>query len=613
MTYGRVRKPLLAAVSICLAASTAAALVWYDTGQLTVNGIQLFQDSEDPSTYYYLPPAPSLAFTEDGHPQLLCMKYVDPDGNASGGILHFLAGLDLPAERLEELEKALRKKVPGAKLAGPVRLLEPKHTGSPAQGAAAQTASFKVISAVLSSGDEGGLTRSLIASGHAPLTPGSRAAVAANLDPKGATLLWESFSGPTSDVSVTIEAEYEARVRGYNAVVTADVTTLYTHFSMVMNQQKDYTKRELRRIVDEMYHDNVLKIEVFDRSKSLGLDSKSLESILNLVTDKLTALMFDQKSGLAKLPEKEQAVVKGQVRGRQKAGGFIRFFSGERNPKYVTDDQFVLKSRRDLKRTTFSINLAHDTTVRVPVYLTGNMRGLYDRYKDDPAIFRVVNLADPSFQVREVRFVLDGAWASRFSDLINWVSVQAHKEYGDDRPPVDRQIQLTPKEVAAGTLDGVFRYPRLGATGEDWLRYGYRVTWSLRNQGETTQPSGEGWEESSAPVVTLKPPLAITEAEAEVDTASMRDAGIRRAVLQVRATRFGKPATRRVAVVAPDTSEPAVSLSVATDPGAEPEVRAIWIYEDGSRKTGSWTGLGEGYVWLQPPAPPPGASMATDF
>ncbi len=610
MRCGRARKTLPAVVLIFLAASTALALVRYDTGRLTIDGIQLLQDAEDPSTYYYLPSAPSLAVTSDGHPQLLCMKYVDPDGTASGGILHFLAGLDLPAERVEALEKALRKKVPGARLAGPVRLLEPKRGGG--QGAA-QAVSFKVISAVLSSSEEGGLTRSLIASGHAPLTPGSRAAVAANLDPKGATLLWESFSGPTSDVSVTIEAEYEARVRGYNAVVTADVTTLYNHFSMVMNQQKDYTKRELRRVVDEMYHDNVLKIEVFDRSKSLGLDSKSLESILNLVTDKLTALMFDQKSGLARLPEKEQAVVKGQVRGRQEAGGFIKFFSGERDPKYVTDDQFVLKSRRDLKRTTFSINLAHDTTVRVPVYLTGNMRGLYDRYHDDPSIFRVVNLADPSFQVREVRFVLDGAWASRFEDLINWVSVQARKEYGGDRPAVDRQIQLTPKEVAAGTLDGVFRYPRLGEKGEDWLRYRYRVTWSLRNQGETTQPSAEGWEESSAPVVTLKPPLTITEAEAEVDTTAMRDAGIRRAVLQVRAIRFGSPAIRRVAVVAPDSAEPAVSLSVAADPGAEPQVRAIWIAGDGSRTTGPWTGLGEGYVWLQPPAPAGGSAIATDF
>ncbi len=93
----------------------------------------------------------------------------------------------------------------------------------------------------------------------------------------------------------------------------------------------------------------------------------------------------------------------------------------------------------------------------------------------------------------------------------------------------------------------------------------------------------------------------------------MRQAGIRRAVLQVRATRFGKPATRRVAVMAPDSAEPAVSLSVATDPGAEPQVRAIWIAEDGSRTAGPWTGLGEGYVWLQPPAPPPGASVAKDF
>ncbi len=598
-------RAVVASLAVLLLASSAWSLVWYDRGRLTIGGIQLFQDTEDPTVYYYLPTVPSLAFTPDGHPQLLCLKYVDPDGNASGGILHFLAGLDLPPERVEALEKALRKKVPGAKLAGPVRLLEPKRTAGKGASGSGKTASFRVVSAILASaGEEGGLTRTLIASGHAPLTPGSRAAVAATLDPKGATLLWGSFSGPTSDVSVTIEAEYEARVRGYNAVVTADVTTLYEHFSMEMNQQEGYTKRELRRIVDELRHDNVLKIEVFDRSKSLGLDSTGIEAILDLVTDKLTALMFDQKAGLAKMPEKERAIAKGQVRGRRKAGAFIEFFSGEKDPKYVTDDQFVLKSRSDLKRTTFSINLAHDTTVRVPVYLTGNMRGLYDRYRDDPEVFRVVNLADPAFEVREIHFVLDGAWAARFQDLINWVSVQARKVYGSERPTVAGQLQLTPKDVADGTLERVFRYPRLGETGEDWLGYGYRVTWSFRGHGETTLPAGGGWDESTAPVVTLEPPLTITEAEAEVDTAAMADRGVRRAVVQVRATRLGKAATRRVAVVSPDSAEPVVELAVAADPGQEPQVRAIWIMDDGSRATGPWTGLGEGYVWLQPPQPP---------
>ena len=180
-----------------LAARDARALVRYDTGRMTVEGVELFQDADDPTRYYYLPTAPSLALWESGAPQLLCVKFVDPQGNASGGLLHFLATLELPAEALADLEKALEKRLPGAKLAGALPLLEAKAE----QGK--ESASFQVVSAVLSSTGEGGFTRSLITSGHAPLTPGSRAAVAATLDPKGATLLWDSLNGATSDVSVS--------------------------------------------------------------------------------------------------------------------------------------------------------------------------------------------------------------------------------------------------------------------------------------------------------------------------------------------------------------------------------------------------------------------------
>ncbi|MFH1176184.1 MAG: hypothetical protein V1750_02160, partial [Acidobacteriota bacterium] len=284
---------LCLSVAVLGMARPGQALVRYDTGRMTVAGVELFQDATDARRYYYLPPAPGLAAWPDGAPQLLCLKFVDPQGSASGGLLHFLATLELPADRVAEVEKELKAKVPGATLAGALALFEGKAQG---QG---ETASFQVVSAVLSSTGEGGFTRTLITSGHAPLTPGSRAAVAATLDPKGATLLWDSLNGATSDVSVAISAEYEAMVRGYNATVTAEVNTVYEHFSAFLNKQQGYTKRELRQIVDKLAHDSVLKVEVFDRSKALGIDAAAMEGVLQLVTDKLVSLMFDAQVGLA--------------------------------------------------------------------------------------------------------------------------------------------------------------------------------------------------------------------------------------------------------------------------------------------------------------------------
>ena len=82
--------------------------------------------------------------------------------------------------------------------------------------------------------------------------PGSKAVVAALLTQQGATLLWDSMSGPTSDVSVAIHAYYEAAVKAYNAKVTAKMETVYTHFSRISNQQQDYTRRQLRNVVDDL-------------------------------------------------------------------------------------------------------------------------------------------------------------------------------------------------------------------------------------------------------------------------------------------------------------------------------------------------------------------------
>jgi hypothetical protein len=587
-----------------VSAMPAFGLVWYDTGRLTIDGVELFQDADHPTQYYYLPPAPSLAMDANGNPQLLCLKYVDPKGESSGGLFHMLASLELGPERVAEIEEQLKEKRPGATIVGALNLLEAKtEEGGPA------TASFQVVSAVLSDSEDGGFTRTLITSGHAPLTAGSRAAVAASLDPRGATLLFESLTGVTSDVSVSIAAEYEARVRGYNATVTAEVATIYEHLSGVYNKQEGYKKRELRQVVDELYHNNVIEVEVFDRSKSLGINASAVEGILNLVTDKIVSLMFDHTSGLAKMPEKEVAVEKGQIRGRQERGAFVKFFAGAGNQEYMTDDQFVLKSRQDIRRTTFYLNLSQDTTVRMPVYLAGNMGGLYEAHKDNPDIFRVINLGDPSFQVREVRVVLDGEWAAAFDGLVNWVSVQLLKEYGGDQPAVDAQAQLTAKDVGEGQLERSVSYPRLGIAGPEWLDYRYRVTWSLLRRDTLSEPPDGEWLTTSEPVITLRPPLEMTEAELEVDRDAMIDRGVRVGVVEVRTRVMGAAETRRVGVLRVTDAESVTRLNAIHDPAAEPEVRVTWVaVEGGGRRVGEWQGMGAGYLWIEVPDLVGGAS-----
>ena len=261
---------LLVSTALLLAAAPALALVNYDQGARVVLGVQLLEDATDPTTYYYVPQYPRLATREDGSYELLCLKYVDSQGGTSGGLLHALVEFTLPQEQLDKVQAELRKSVGNAKIAGPVQLMQSTKDGEEGTG------SFEVVSAVLSNKGDGGFTRSLVASGRAPLTPGSRAVVAAILSPQGATLLWNSLSGPTSDVSVSVHGYYEAMVQGYNARVTANVSTVYEHFSQIANAQQGYTRRQIRDIIDQLHRDGTLKIEVVDRSAGLGIKSDDM-------------------------------------------------------------------------------------------------------------------------------------------------------------------------------------------------------------------------------------------------------------------------------------------------------------------------------------------------
>ena len=321
----------LAMTAVLLAAAAPVnALVNYDTGQRMIDGIQLLQSSSDPLDYFYIPQYPRLSAKPDGTLELLCLKYVDAAGGTNGGLFHALIEFSLPQETVDAIEKKLRTQVPGARIAGPVPLMQALENGEEGVG------SFQLVSAILKNREKGPSAADVITSGRAPLMPGSRAVVAAMLNQQAATLLWDSLSSPTSDVSVAIHAYYEAAVRSYNARVTAQVDAVYTHFSRVLNQQQGYTRRHVRNVVDDLQRKGDLKIEVLDRSAGLGIKPDDMSGILQMVTDKLVELMFDSKTGWAADPPREAVLEGDQIKLRQERGFIRRLFRGSGNQQVRT-------------------------------------------------------------------------------------------------------------------------------------------------------------------------------------------------------------------------------------------------------------------------------------
>lgn len=576
---------MLASMLLGSVSPPAMALVNYEAGQLELQGVLLLQDAQNPDVYYYLPPAPRVSTRKDGGLELSVVKFIDPKGETSGGLLHMLVTFTLPPDELESLRQALKKEKPGATLQGPVALRQQEE------------GSFSIISGTLS---DKGFTRSLISSGRAPVTPGSKAAVAATLTPHGATLLWESMSRPTSDVSVALRTYYEAALPSFRARIHADVSTVYTHFSSVFNKQQSYTKRQVRDVVDELVRTGDISVEVLDRLPEDSA-SQAMQALVDMVTGKLTEIIFDTKTGFTAIPEKEKTIEKGQLKGRQKKGWLAQLFTSSGNQKYYTDNQYVIKDRKDINRAVFSINLTRRSVVKVPVDTAGNISGLYEAFKDDAEMFRVVNLADPAFQKRDVYFRIDGDYSGSFENIMNFAGVSLKKSYPGHADATGELI-FTREDIREGKMNKSWTYARLGLKDDSWLDYDYRLTWSIKGQHQIRQPKEEGqWLHSSAPIITLAPPLKRLDMEIDADRFLFEDAAIRSASLEVRYKVFGKKQTERLSVMRATDAESVSSAVLFHDPNSRVEYRVNWYPARDKPIKGEWQHLEESYLVLAPP------------
>ncbi|MEN8145531.1 MAG: hypothetical protein ABFS14_11335 [Gemmatimonadota bacterium] len=634
---------LVAAATSLMPVADAGAQVHYDQGRRMLNGIQLLQDSRDSLAFYYVPRFPRLARKDDGTFELLALKYVGADGESSGGLLHALFEFGLPADMADSLEAALRSQVTGARLVGPVPLLQATEEGGDGVG------SFQVISSVLREGADGGMARTVLTSGRAPLMPGSRAVVAAMLEPEGATLLWNSLTGPTSDVSVSVHAYYEAVVEGYNARVEANIDAVYVHFDSLRNRQgmpQDggnvrrrtsgtgvagaaavgavaggpvgaaiagglaaggrrsldpglFSREFISGVVDSLIRDGQIRVTVLDRSEALDIDSGEMDGLLSLIMDQLVELMFDATSGWAQEPPREQAVAYEQIQGKTTEGWLAKVFGGGNRP-YASDDLYMLRERTDIRRNRFSVVLSRSTTIKVPVDASGNLGGLYDALEADPRYFRIVDLNDPAFQFRDVHFQIDGDFVDAFSNLVNFASVTVRKRY-EQNPTVTRDIVFSLDNLEQGQTIQDVSFPRLGEADENWHDYEYRTEWSLRGGPTLTQPAGGGWIKGSSAAVSLKPPLEKRTVLIDIDRDAFERRGVNSAVVRFATTLVGKAGKHGEARLRVDDPDPSASVVIYHDPGAAVAYQVDWYVEGGS-VTDDLVLLKSNFIRLESPA-----------
>ncbi|MDD5475763.1 MAG: hypothetical protein PHU03_04515, partial [Syntrophales bacterium] len=316
---------------------------------------------------------------------------------------------------------------------------------------------------------------------------------------------------------------------------------------------------------------------------------------------KLTEIIFDTTTGFTAVPEKETAVEEGQIKGRQKKGWLAKLFTGTGDQKYYTDDQYVLKQREDINRAVFNINLTRRSVVKIPVYTAGNISGLYQEFKDNPRLFRVVNLADPAFQKRDIYFCIDGDFSGAFEEMINFAGVAVRKAYSTHADATG-EVMFTREDIREGQLSKSWTYARLGQEGTDWLDYQYRTNWSIQGRHTVSDPADtDSWNLSSNPMVTIAPPLRRLDLEIDADRFLFEDADIRSAMLEVRYRIFGQVKTERLAVMRATDADSFSTAAVFHDPEDPVEYRVNWYSRTGKGVEGEWIPLESSYLVLVPP------------
>ncbi len=572
------------AISVLLFPCVTLAAVDYDAGVMTIKGVQVFKDADDPKSYYYLPQYPRVSTNEAGDFQFLLLKYVGGPDAENGGIFHALIEFTIPDEVVHEVAARLAELRPGARLVGVLPMLQ--------AGKDDPVGSFRIISATLNAdAPPDRLTGRVLTSGPAPLYPGSKAAVAARLSQADATILMESMAGATSDISVAIRGYYEAKVTAYNAVVTASMDTVYEHRSVVDNLTKGFSKREARRIVDQLHQDGAIDVRVYDRTVSLAVKAEDLEKVLDIVTDKLLGVMFDTKSGWSRVPKPEVVLAQNQIRGRQEKGWFGKIFGGPEDLPYYTDDQYVLKNREDSRSNRFYLNLSKATTIRLPFDSTGNIGGFYDALSepDRKKYFRVTALdADIDTQTQNIFFQVDGNIAEGFGNTFNTVSVNVRSIPKDGEPVTAKSLVFDSSSMGRGDGLQSITLLRLGDAGEEWRTFEYQVAWNLRSREEPLRQPSEGseWVRSSDAAVTLVPPLQRDSITLIIDTSDFEKKGIVAAVIQLMSVVVTKPEFVGEVRVRATENDPSRDVVIFHDPGEDVAYRVIWHTREGRAKGG---------------------------
>ncbi len=552
--------------------------------------------------YYYLPANPRISKDKDGTPKFSMVRFVTDktkaDGGAEGAIIHFMVEYGLTKQQQQETAKMLKKEEKGALLKGAV----PLEVG-------AEGNSFSVVSATL---NDKGFTSTLVTTGKAPVMEGQQVAVAARLDAYGATLLAKTLEQPTTDIAVVFNLKYVVKLPAYDVKVIInydkyhEIEKEYTETREKKTKTKRYlnpkwynplnissskstviTEEEQTRALDYLQETGVVTFDYVQHVPDA--DKEIVESGLHKI---VLESFFDMQKRLGE-PTDEELSDEGDSE-TDKSATEARRKAAAKAKKY----EYTVFQRKEIKRKSTQVLNLKKVIARYEHHtMTGNVGTWYAKYKNNPKLVTEVNLDDPFFQRREMRFVIDNEAYDIFNEMVNYATIQVRVPRKGQRPFID-ELTIDKKYLEANGQTALLTYARMG---DDKQMYDYAVQWSLR--GGHLYPKTPNWAKGELMAVTLSAPVRPVTLEAEADLDELSELGVARVSVELRYKRFGKQfVDSKGFALSPSVGEPVVNKVLYRDvnKGAL-EYRLIYHHKKlGKIKSKGWSKVEGDYIYCAP-------------
>jgi len=460
--------------------------------------------------------------------------------------------------------------------------------------------SFGVVSASLTDDK----AAKLITSGRAPVFPGGLVAVGTKMDKYTAQLMATTLQKTKSiaDLSLRMDLKFKLLAPSVRGKITFDWEKLETlsqtfkdeatveksgkwSFSWgILGPKADYrrsidkiTRNQVDSLKKSLIESKVVKIEIENYRENNAVADKLIEHFTELFVNSITDRSSEPPTAPSGTSPSNEPIKDQDIRHS------------------YSINKSKLESKFAKKTEVYDLSLR--TAISYPIQLVGNLADWYNGVKDNPNCVASVNLADPFFQHRDVRFILDLEAEQMFNQEVNYVTVSVRKNRSNGEPFND-DITIDKEYLKKSGTQASVTYARSGDNSTDL--YEYKMQWSLK--GNIIYPENPAWTRGEWQGVTLGAPVTPRTIEFEGDIEQLKQMQIARATLQVRYKKFGQEIESDIPITVSQNT-PLVSKVFLIDRNTQGYAyRMVFTHKTEGKLALDWSSkINDGYVYATIP------------